>query len=321
MGSKGQGTISTGFVCHADYLEHDTGAWHCESATRLKGIVDGIKKSGLARKLVELDMEPARVDQIEKIHSRAYIEHVNRLCESGGGYLDGDTPVCARSYKVALLAAGGAISAARAVTGREVTNAFCTVRPPGHHAEHDHGMGFCLFNNVAIAARFLRDEQRLGKVAIIDWDVHHGNGTQCAFYADPTVFFASIHQYPFYPGTGSERETGEGAGRGYTLNVPLRGGSGDKEYLAAFDGTIIPAVRKFSPDFILVSAGFDAHVADPIGGMNVTTEGFGRMTEKVKSLAEDACAGRLVSVLEGGYDLDALAESVVAHVSVLLGEA
>ena len=181
-------------------------------------------------------------------------------------------------------------------------------------------MGFCLFNNVAIAARCLQREEGLAKIAIFDWDVHHGNGTQQAFYDDPTVFYASIHQYPFYPGTGAASDVGEGAGRGYTLNVPMPGWCGDEEYLSVLDDTVLPAIRQFGPDFLLISAGFDAHRADPIGGMNVTTEGFARMTEKVKRCAEESCGGKLVSVLEGGYDLDKLAESVVAHVSVLLGE-
>ena len=286
----------------------------------MRAILTGLKNAGLAEKLVELDIQPAELQQIEEIHSQAYIDRVKRLCDSGGGHLDGDTPVSSRSYEVAVLAVGGVISAARAVAGSEVDNAFCAVRPPGHHAERDHGMGFCLFNNVAIAARYLQKEQGLAKIAIIDWDVHHGNGTQWAFYEDPTVFYASVHQYPFYPGTGAASQTGEGAGEGYTLNVPMPGGGGDDEYLSVFDETILPAIRRFGPDFLLISAGFDMHRADPIGGMKMTTDGFAEMTRKVKALAEKTCGGRLVSALEGGYDLDALAESVVAHVAVLLGE-
>jgi acetoin utilization deacetylase AcuC-like enzyme len=181
-------------------------------------------------------------------------------------------------------------------------------------------MGFCLFNNVAVAARFLQKEQDRAKIAILDWDVHHGNGTQWAFYDDPTVLYASVHQYPFYPGTGAASQTGEGAGVGYTLNVPMDGSCGDGEYLSILDETVVPAIRQFGPDFFLLSAGFDPHRADPIGGMNVTTEGFAEMTRRMKAVAEETCGGRLVSVLEGGYDLDALAESVVAHLSVLLDE-
>lgn len=316
---KGGSTISTGFVCHADYLEHDTGTYHVETEARLRAILTAVKKSGLSEKLVELEVKLAEVGQIEKIHSQTYIESLKRFCEAGGGHLDGDTPVCSRSYEVALLAAGGVIGAVRAVVKGQVDNAFCAVRPPGHHAERDRGMGFCLFNNVAIAARCLQKEG-LAKIAIFDWDVHHGNGTQWAFYDDPAVFYASVHQYPFYPGTGAASDTGEGAGRGYTLNVPMPGWCGDEEYLSLIDETVLPAIRKFGPDFFLISAGFDAHRADPIGGMRVTTEGFAEMTSKVKEFAEKSCNGRLVSVLEGGYDLDKLAESVVAHISVLLGE-
>jgi acetoin utilization deacetylase AcuC-like enzyme len=286
----------------------------------LRTVLAGIKNAGLVEKLVELEVQPAELRQIEEIHSRTYIDRVKELCDSGGGHLDGDTPVSARSYEVALLAAGGVISAARAVAQGEVDNAFCAVRPPGHHAERDHGMGFCLFNNVAVAARFLQKEQDRAKIAILDWDVHHGNGTQWAFYDDPTVLYASVHQYPFYPGTGAASQTGEGAGVGYTLNVPMSGSCGDGEYLSILDETVVPAIRQFGPDFFLLSAGFDPHRADPIGGMNVTTEGFAEMTRRMKAVAEETCGGRLVSVLEGGYDLDALAESVVAHLSVLLDE-
>jgi acetoin utilization deacetylase AcuC-like enzyme len=274
----------------------------------------------LAERLVQLDIEPAQLRQIEEIHSRTYIDSVKRLCESGGGHLDGDTPVSARSYEVALLAAGGAISAARAVAAGELDNAFCAVRPPGHHAERDHGMGFCVFNNVAVAARYLQKEQGLAKIAVLDWDVHHGNGTQWAFYDDPTVLYASVHQYPFYPGTGAASQTGEGAGVGYTLNVPMPGSCGDSEYLSILEETVVPAIRQFGPHFLLISAGFDAHRADPIGGMNMTTDGFAEMTRGMKAVAAETCGGKLVSVLEGGYDLDALAESVVAHLSVLIGE-
>jgi acetoin utilization deacetylase AcuC-like enzyme len=286
----------------------------------LRTVLAGIKNAGLVEKLVELEVQPAELRQIEEIHSRTYIDRVKELCDSGGGHLDGDTPVSARSYEVALLAVGGVISASRAVAQGEVDNAFCAVRPPGHHAERDHGMGFCLFNNVAVAARFLQKEQDRAKIAILDWDVHHGNGTQWAFYDDPTVLYASVHQYPFYPGTGAASQTGEGAGVGYTLNVPMDGSCGDGEYLSILDETVVPAIRQFGPDFFLLSAGFDPHRADPIGGMNVTTEGFAEMTRRMKAVAEETCGGRLVSVLEGGYDLDALAESVVAHLSVLLDE-
>jgi acetoin utilization deacetylase AcuC-like enzyme len=198
-----------------------------------------------------------------------------------------------------------------------VENAFCAVRPPGHHAESGRGMGFCLFNNVAIAARYLQQHHGLSKIAIVDWDVHHGNGTQEIFYKDSTVFYVSTHQSPLYPGTGAERETGKGAGDGYTLNCPMPGGRDDDDYVAVFEKTIIPALRAFSPEFFLVSAGFDAHRDDPLAGMRVTEEGFGAMTQMVRALASTCCQGRIVSCLEGGYHLGALARSVEAHLLAL----
>jgi acetoin utilization deacetylase AcuC-like enzyme len=219
---------------------------------------------------------------------------------------------------VAVAAVGGVLAAVDAVMAGEVRNAFCAVRPPGHHATRDRAMGFCLLNNVAIAARYIQQKHKLEKVLIVDWDVHHGNGTQEAFYEDASVFYFSIHQHPFYPGTGNVDERGAGAGAGSTQNVPLPAGSDDRRYLQEVRDKLVPSAQKFQPDFVLISAGFDAHENDLLGGMSVTTEGFAEMTRVVRQLAEDHCDGRLVSVLEGGYHLDSLAACVEAHLRNLL---
>jgi acetoin utilization deacetylase AcuC-like enzyme len=216
------------------------------------------------------------------------------------------------------MAAGGVLTAIDAVMEHRVTNAFCAVRPPGHHALKNKAMGFCIFNNVAIGTKYIQEKYNLPKVLIVDWDVHHGNGTQAAFYDDPNVLYFSTHQYPFYPGSGSQAEQGTGKGLHTIINVPMPAGSGDDQYLKAFEEKLVPAASSFSPDFVLVSAGFDAHEGDLLGGMRVTDQGFAKLTQITKSIAEKCCAGRLVSVLEGGYRLDDLAASVEAHIGVLM---
>jgi acetoin utilization deacetylase AcuC-like enzyme len=225
------------------------------------------------------------------------------------------------TYRIALLSAGGVLQAIDAVMKKEVENAFCAIRPPGHHAEKSYGKGFCIFNNVAIGAKYIQQKYNLPKVLIVDWDVHHGNGTQNSFYNDPSVYFFSVHQYPFYPGTGAELEEGEEEGFGYTMNVPMVAGSGDVEYLEVFENFFYPVAEKFAPDFILISAGFDAHKDDPLAEIELDEETFQRITQVVVDLAEKCCEGRLVSVLEGGYDLKALATSVEAHLWALMGKA
>jgi acetoin utilization deacetylase AcuC-like enzyme len=229
-----------------------------------------------------------------------------------------DTFASPESYEVALLAAGGVLAAVDSVVAGEVSSAFCAVRPPGHHALPSRAMGFCLFNNIAIAARYLQKKHNLPKILIVDWDVHHGNGTQDVFYDDPTVLYFSVHQYPFYPGTGSRSEKGKGEGLGFTINVPLPAGSGDEEYREVFEKILKPAAYEFDPDFVLVSAGFDALEGDLLGGMRVSVEHFAEMTRFVKRIADDCCDGRLVSVLEGGYELEGLAKAVEAHLRVLV---
>jgi acetoin utilization deacetylase AcuC-like enzyme len=223
-----------------------------------------------------------------------------------------------KSFDAALRAAGAAIYAVDQVMSGAAGNAFCAVRPPGHHALRNKAMGFCLFNNVAIAARYVQKKHGLAKVLIVDWDVHHGNGTQAAFYDDPTVLYFGVHQWPFYPGTGAADEKGEGRGLGTTVNVPLPAGSGDREFQRAFEEALEPAARAFRPDFVLISAGFDAHEGDTLGRMKVSTEGYARLTRIVRRIADPSARGRIVSVLEGGYNLDALAASVEAHLRALM---
>jgi len=309
----------TGFLYDDIYLEHKTTEGHPERPQRLVAIVERLKANGLHSELLRLSAKPAALEWITTVHSPEYVERVRRNCERGVRYLDSmDTPISPKTYEVALAAAGGVLSAIDAVKENKVTNAFCAVRPPGHHALKDEAMGFCIFNNVAIGTRYIQKKCSLSKVLIIDWDVHHGNGTQAAFYDDPTVLYFSVHQYPFYPGSGSESEKGSGEGLNYTINVPLPAGSTDSDYVRAFEEKLKPAALAFSPEFVLVSAGFDAHEDDLLGSMKVTSQGFAQLTEIAKQIAEKCCEGRLVSVLEGGYHLESLAASVEAHIRVLM---
>ena len=307
----------TGLVYHDDYLLHDTGVYHPERPARLKRIIDKLHTSGQWDQLQLIMPKPADVKWIGMVHSNEYINFVQRECGATVAQLDADTAICKDSFRIALLAVGGCLGAADAIMKGEVINAFCAVRPPGHHAEKSRAMGFCLFNNVAITAKYIQQNYGLEKILIIDWDVHHGNGTQHAFYEDASVFYFSTHQSPHYPGTGLSYETGKGKGEGFNLNVPLPAGSGDKEYAEVFHDKLIPAAEKFKPDFILISAGFDAHRDDPLAGMLMTEAGFAHLTEMVTDLAEKFCAGKIISVLEGGYHLEKLAVSVAAHIDIL----
>jgi acetoin utilization deacetylase AcuC-like enzyme len=315
----GAAPSGTGWVYDAAYLDHDAGAGHPESPERLRAIVAHLETVGLMDKLTPIRPTPAALEWVTTIHSPEYVASVERACREGRTLLDaGDTGICPKSYDVALLAVGGVLGAVDAVTAGSVRNAFCAVRPPGHHALKDQAMGFCLFDNVAIGARYVQRKYGLQKVLIVDWDVHHGNGTQAAFYDDPTVLYFSVHRSPFYPGSGAETETGSGSGEGYTVNVPLPAGSGDAEYVKAFEEVLKPKALSFRPDFVFISAGFDAHDGDPLGGMKVTTNGYASLTRIVTGIADHCCEGRVVSVLEGGYNTKAVAESVEAHLRVLL---
>lgn len=310
--------LPTGLVSDPAYLQHDTGHAHPESPSRLDAITRRLREAGYGKKLSAIAPFTPERRWLETVHHPGLIDRIERAVPTSGyAHLDADTALSPGSYRAALRAVGGTLAAIDAVVAGTVANAFCAVRPPGHHAEPGRSMGFCLFNNVAIGARYAQQRYGLAKIFILDWDVHHGNGTQAAFYDDPTVLYVSLHQYPWYPGTGDRDEVGEGPGEGYTLNVPLSAGRGDDEYLKAFDLQIGPSVRAFAPDFILISAGFDAHRDDPLADMRVTEEGYRAMTQSVKAWANVSCRGRIVSCLEGGYNLDALGRSVDAHIRVL----
>lgn len=305
----------TGIIYHPDYLKHETKS-HPERKERLLSIIAHLRETGVLEKLDLIEPERASLEEIRYIHSRDYIEKVRRYSELEIP-LDPDTVLCKDSYDVALLAAGGAIAAVDAILGA-YTNSFALVRPPGHHALPDKGMGFCIFNNIAIAARHT---QKRGKkrVLIVDWDVHHGNGTQEAFYDDPTVLYFSTHQYPHYPGTGWLDEAGEGDGEGFNINVPLPSGTGDDGFIAAFQEILVPAALEFKPDTILISAGQDANEGDGLAGMRMSVNGFAVLASIVNSIARKTCDGKVAAVLEGGYDLDLLSRSVAAVIDVFMG--
>jgi acetoin utilization deacetylase AcuC-like enzyme len=301
------------------FLKHDTGR-HVETAGRLRSITARLAKAGLDKKCTAGTYEPLAEETVARLHSAKMVQSVKQVAEHGGGNLDGDTVAGPDSFKVGLAAAGACAAAADAVLGGKDTSALCLVRPPGHHATPTRSMGFCLFNNVALAARHAKKAHELTRVLIVDWDVHHGNGTQDIFYEDPEVFFLSVHRYGmgFYPGTGSAQETGKGKGEGYTLNVPLRLGTSREDYHAAFKKALEKAADKIKPELVLVSAGFDAHARDPLGRFGLEAEDFAALTREVLAVAKTHAKGRLVSCLEGGYHLDALAESVQAHLEELL---
>ncbi len=291
------------FVFHEDCLGHSNGAGHPERPERIAAIRDHLKRHGLLDRLLVIRPEPCPIDVIARVHTREYIESIRRACERAPVQLDPDTAVSSGSWNAALLSAGGAVAACDAIVSGTARAAFVCTRPPGHHAETDRAMGFCLFNNIAVAARHLQERHRLGRVLIVDWDVHHGNGTQHMFEDDDSVFYFSTHQYPFYPG--------------HTLNYPMLAGSGDEEYIQVFREVLRPEIDRVQPEAILISAGFDAHRDDPLAGMSVTEKGYAAMTTILKEAADRHCGGRIVSLLEGGYNLEALGASVEAHLRAL----
>ena len=296
--------------------EHVTGPGHPERPERFDAVMQGIE--GLSERFARIASRRASREELALCHTPEYIALAEREISSGYPELStGDTVVSPGSWEAALLAVGGALNAVDAVMGGIHQNAFCVVRPPGHHATPDRGMGFCVFNNVAIAARHAQRKHGIRKVLVVDWDVHHGNGTQDTFYRDGSVFFFSTHQSPFYPGTGSEGETGEGAGKGTTLNCPFPPGAGRKEILTAFQEKLVPAADAFRPELVLISAGFDSRAGDPLGGFRLTDEDFSDLTRVVLEIAGRHANGRVVSVLEGGYSLAGIAKAAAAHVQAL----
>ena len=309
----------TALIYHPDALLHDTGAGHPERRARLESMVQHLKDQLLWDEVLHLQPQLAPRRALLRAHSPAHLDQVaGRAQVERPTYVCQDTAGSSSTHRAALLAAGAPLTAIDALLAGRADHAFCCMRPPGHHAEVEQIMGFCFFNNAAVAAHYLRAECGCDKVAIIDWDVHHGNGTQHIFEADGSVFFCSIHQSPLYPGTGAADERGQGAGRGQTLNIPVPAGSTDADYIRHFTDTIIPAIDQFQPDFILLSAGFDAHRSDPLGQILLSAEGYGELTKLVLQLATRHCEGRLVSLLEGGYDLEATAASAAAHLRALL---
>jgi len=313
----------TGLLDDDVYLRHLAGnTGHPERPERLTAIRNGLEKAGVLPSLIRIAPRRATDQELALVHSPSYLAVVRRELSNLEGLLDlstGDTLVSPGSLDAAYSAAGGVLNAVDAVMAGKVKTAFCAVRPPGHHATPNRGMGFCIFNNVAVAARYLQKAHGLQRVLIVDWDYHHGNGTQDTFYQDGSVFYFSTHHYGAYPGSGNPSETGAGKGLGKILNVPLPTGASDAQILQAFESRLVPAARNFKPDFILISAGFDGMRQDLLGRFDVTPAGFAAITRVVTRLADELCQGRIVSVLEGGYRLDGLAESVAAHVKALQG--
>ncbi len=302
------------------FLEHDSGEGHRESPQRLTAVREGVGRAEWYDSLMGIPATEVDLDTLALVHTPAYIELVKTECEAGETRLStGDTNISSESYAVALAGVGGVVTAVDRVMGREAKNAFCAVRPPGHHASAERGMGFCLFNNVAVAARYAQERYGVERVLIADWDVHHGNGTQDTFYRDGSVFFMSTHQSPLYPNTGKVEETGEGPGEGLTMNRPFAPGAGNAELVGAFRNDLLPAARAFRPDLVLISAGFDSRVDDPLGSFEVDDEGFRELTRIMVEISEISGEGRLVSVLEGGYNPSGLASAVVAHLEELVG--
>jgi acetoin utilization deacetylase AcuC-like enzyme len=313
--------LPTGLVCDPAYREHDTGAFHPERPARVDAVLQGLHLAGLLERVRLIAPRTATEAELLRVHTPAYLAQVQADIAAGRHELSsGDTAIGPDSERIARLAAGGVLAAVEAVLAGQVANAFAVVRPPGHHASADRGMGFCVYNNVAIAARHLQAACGIGRVAILDWDVHHGNGTQDIFADDPSVLFLSSHQAPLYPGSGARQERGRGAGEGFTINCPLPAGSGGPELLAAWREELLPAAEAFAPEFVLISAGFDSRAGDPLGDFRLEDSDFAELTRLAMDLAHRHAGGRLVSALEGGYDLPGLAAAGAAHMGALLGD-
>jgi acetoin utilization deacetylase AcuC-like enzyme len=312
--------MKTGLLLDPFFKKHDTGAGHPERVARYEAISRALSANGIVEKAKKLERREATVEEVTLCHTPEYFELVRKEIADGTHLLStGDTMVCRESFEVALNAVGGLLNAVDAVLGKSLDNAFCAVRPPGHHATADRGMGFCVFNAVAVAARYAQRKHGIERVAIIDWDVHHGNGTQDIFYEDGSVFYFSTHQSPLYPGTGHPLETGEGAGKGTTLNAPFAAGAGMAEIGGVFRERFGPAMEDFKPELVLISAGFDSRIDDPLGDFRLTDADFAELTRILMRIADKYAGGRLVSVLEGGYNVEGLALAVASHVETLMG--
>ncbi len=311
--------LKTGIVKDERYMEHRPGQWHPESHQRLEVIYRMLESPEMAGKFTEVPVRQVKRDALLLIHSPEYVDMVASTAGKAYSALDPDTATSPGSYEAACLAAGGLCEAISMVISGELNNAFALVRPPGHHAERNRAMGFCLFNNLAIGARYAQEYHNLKRILIVDWDLHHGNGTQHSFEEDPNIVYFSTHQYPYYPGTGAFSEMGRGKGEGFTVNVPLSAGHGDGEYAGIFEQILRPIALEFAPELILVSAGFDIYENDPLGGMSVTPNGFAGLTRSVINLANACCGGKVVITLEGGYNLRGLEFSVKAVIRELAG--
>lgn len=309
--------MPTALIYDPLYLRHETG-FHPENAERLRAIFEALDSDQELQARVKNVLPVSAADEdLLRCHGEQLIAQVRTSCERSRPFIDLDTVICPHSFKVAKLAAGAAITAVDKVFKGETTNAFAYVRPPGHHATANRAMGFCLFNNAAIGARYAQAQYGAERVLIIDWDVHHGNGTQDIFYNDPTVFYFSTHQYPYYPGTGSKSETGEGEGEGATLNIPLHEGTSARAHREVFTEALQAIERNFPPDLIIISAGFDSRRDDPLGGLLLEDSDFAEMTKEVMDMADRHAQGRVVSLLEGGYNITTLGETVRVHVNAL----
>jgi acetoin utilization deacetylase AcuC-like enzyme len=309
---------TTAILADPVYKQHDPGAGHPERPERYDAVTQALTAAGLMNSAARIKPRFATEDEIALCHSHAYIQKVKQEISHGARQLStGDTDVGPRSLDVALQATGGILNAVDTVIERKARNAFCVVRPPGHHARPEQGMGFCIFNSIAIAARYAQRKHGIGKVLIADWDVHHGNGTQDIFYTDGSVLFFSTHQSPWYPGTGDAMETGDGKGKNCTINVPLPAGSGRSEIVGAFRERLMPAADRFQPDLVLISAGFDSRIDDPLGRFRLSDDDFADLTAIMLEIAGQHAGSRLVSVLEGGYNLSGLASGATAHVKAL----
>ncbi|CAN2040310.1 Histone deacetylase [Candidatus Magnetomoraceae bacterium gMMP-15] len=311
----------TGFLYDERYLLHETGGWHPETSARLSAIYKGIEAAGLIPKLHVIQASKADLKWLETVHKKQYIESLEQAClENQKFFGSQDNAMCSETYNTALLAVGGILDTIDLVMNKKIKNAFCAVRPPGHHAEEAEGMGFCYFNNIAIAAKYLQQKWGIEKIGIIDFDVHHGNGTQHIFDQDPSVIFYSIHEHPSFsfPGTGREFEKGIGSGTGFTHNIPVLPGWGDKEYKKLLPREIDPVFEIFQPEFILMSCGFDGHVDDDMADIELTNEGFAWIIKKIKSLADNYCNGHLIGILEGGYCLERLTQLGAITMKILM---